>query len=99
MFGLAIEDPAWDMLLQVYIRDTSGASTTASQLKQASLVPPSTAERWLEYLEKEGLVRGKPHPTDEATEFVELTDNTREALERYLAVVRQRFGNKWRGIG
>lgn len=88
VFGVAIEEPAWDMLLQVYIRDTNGASTTAAQLMEASLVPPSAAQRWLHYLEREGLVRGKAHPIDEATEFVELTDDARQGLERYLAVVR-----------
>lgn len=88
VFGIVIQEPAWDMLLQVYIRDTTGAFITAAQLKNESLVPPSTAERWLHYLENEGLVSRKTRSIDEQTELVELTDAAREALVRYLAVVR-----------
>lgn len=87
-FGLAIGEPAWDMLVELYYRDSTGSSTTATQLKEASFVPDSAADRWLQHLEKEGFVSAHGHPTDVHTEFVELADAGRETLERYLAQVR-----------
>lgn len=87
-FGLAVGEPAWDMLVELYYRDSIGASTTAMQLKEASFVPGSSAHRWIKHLEQEGLVRIKAHPEDGRTGFVELTDDGREALELYLTEVR-----------
>lgn len=79
-------EPAWEMLLHLYIRDVSGASTTTSQLRQFAGVP--AAERWLRHLEREGLVVARPHPCEPGTDFVELTNSTREALDDYLIAVR-----------
>lgn len=87
-FGLAVGEPAWDMLIELYYRDSTGASTTATQLKEAAFVPHSSADRWLKHLERERFVRARGHPTDIQTEFVELTNVAREALERYLVQVR-----------
>ena len=77
-------EPAWDMLLTLFVRDSSGASSTAVQLVTAAETAPSTGVRWLGYLEKEGLVTRRRHPLDHQTEFVELTDRARDSLERYL---------------
>ena len=78
-------EPAWDMLLTLFVRDGSGASSTAVQLETAAATAPSTGVRWLSYLEKEGLVTRRKHALDHETEFVELTDRARDALERYLS--------------
>lgn len=77
-------EPGWDMLLTLFVRDGSGASSTAVQLLTAAATAPSTGVRWLGYLEKEGLVARRKHPLDQETEFVELTDAARDSLERYL---------------
>lgn len=81
-------EPAWDMLLELYVRETSGASSTAEQLQTASAVPSSTAARWLNHLEHDGLVARRDHPLDRGTIFVELTEQGRQALDRYLKAIR-----------
>lgn len=87
-FGSALfGEPAWEMLLELYVRESSGASTTTTQLQAASASPPSTSVRWLQKLQQEGLVNRRSHPVDHGTEFLELTNAARGTLERYLAAV------------
>jgi DNA-binding MarR family transcriptional regulator len=82
MFGEA----AWDMLLALYVTEQSGARHTVSGLVNLSGVPPTTALRWLDFLEnKEQLVARKPNPVDKRVFLVELTDKGREALDAYFS--------------
>lgn len=76
------------MLIELYCRDNTGASTTATLLQNAASVPPSTARRWIRHLKEMGLVRINLHPTDRQTSFVEMTQTAKETLERYLTRVR-----------
>lgn len=81
-------EPAWDMLLELYVRETSGVSSTAEQLKAAPVIPASTAARWIKHLENDGIIVLHDHPNDRGTAFVELTDRGRQALDRYLTAIR-----------
>lgn len=83
MFGEA----AWDMLLEVYVQETSGSASTEEQLQLASASASSTAGRWLQCLEREGLIARRDRPVDGGTKFVELTDSGRQAVDRYLASI------------
>ena len=81
-------EPAWEMVLELYIRETAGVSTTTAQLKVGLEMCAAVVARWLLVLEQEGLVGRLAHPLHAGTEFVELTDRSREALERYLASIQ-----------
>jgi DNA-binding MarR family transcriptional regulator len=81
MFG----EPAWDMLLELFINVDYGARHSVGRLCDLSGAPPTTALRWLDYLEKEKLVSRQANPTDRRTEFVEITDKGRSALEQYVS--------------
>jgi DNA-binding MarR family transcriptional regulator len=81
MFGEA----AWDMLLALYILDTSGQRPTVGSLIEFAGTPATTAKRWLDYLMAHDLVRREPHPTDRRTAFVSLTSKAREKLDLYYA--------------
>lgn len=81
MFG----EPAWDMLLELFINHDFGVRHSVGKLCELSGSPPTTALRWLDYLEKERLVSRHPHPTDRRTEFVELTEKGCTAMARYLS--------------
>ena len=82
MFGEA----AWDMLLALYATDLSGARHTVSGLVSLSGVPPTTALRWLEFLEaKEELVCRRPNPLDARVGWIALTDKGRELLDAYFS--------------
>lgn len=80
-------ESAWEMLLELYVEESSGASTTTTQLQAGPSSRSSTSARWLQKLEQEDLVSRRWHPVNHGTEFVELTNGAREALERYLLAV------------
>lgn len=80
MFGEA----PWDMLLVLSANDRSESRLTTTRLATLSGAPLTTALRWLDYLEQAGLVRKRESPTDRRITFVELTDQGRTAMERYL---------------
>lgn len=90
-FGVDISEPAWDMLIELYFRESTGDFTTGSLLKDAAGVPTSTACRWLKHLTREEFIRIRPHPAEPEIEFVELTDRARDALERVFMKVRSVF--------
>jgi DNA-binding MarR family transcriptional regulator len=79
MFG----EPAWDMLLALYILDISGQRQTVGSLLYFSGTPMTTAKRWLDFLAARDFVRREPHPTDKRTAFVSLTAKAREMLDLY----------------
>ena len=79
MFG----EPAWDMLLALYILDVSGQRQTIGSLLDYSGTPPTTAKRWLDFLYAHDLVRREPHPTDRRTAFISLTAKAREKLDLF----------------
>lgn len=79
MFG----EPAWDMLLALYILDVSGQRQTTGTLMHFSGAPITTARRWLDYLVENDLARKDHHPTDQRVLFVSLTAKGRDALDLY----------------
>ena len=85
MFG----EPAWDMLLTLYITETAGPRQTVGKISEMSGAPASSAARWLQYLEKERLIIREPHATDRRVIYVELTTKGRETVEGYLASLSQ----------
>lgn len=76
-------EAAWDILLVLYVMDSAGSRQTQGTLSKRLTTPPTTVQRWVDYLEKENLVRRDPHPTDRRTAFVRLLDKGRKALDDY----------------
>lgn len=81
MFG----EPAWDMLLELYLNKDRGRRHSVGRLCELSGAPPTTALRWLDYLEKAKFVARESNPTDRRTQFVEITDKGRTMMEQYLS--------------
>lgn len=76
-------EPGWDMLLALYITEESEARNSISRLTEFAGATSSTALRWICHLERLGLVRRVPHPTDLRTAFIELTAEARRGLNGY----------------
>ena len=77
-------EPAWDILLLLYLADSSEGRQTIGQLAELVETPLTTVLRWVAYLEKEHLVERKDHPTDRRIVFIRLTDKGRNALDAFL---------------
>lgn len=80
MFG----EPAWDMLLTLYIAEKSGLRLSLNRITERSGAPASTALRWLEYLVNQHLVRPELQPSDSQASFVTLTDKAWDLMKQYL---------------
>ena len=80
MFG----EPAWEMLLVLYVANRSERRLTISRLTQESLAPATTSLRWLDFLERRKLVQRRDNPLDKRAVFIELTSLGRTAIEGYL---------------
>lgn len=77
-------EPAWDILLLLYLADSSGGRQTIGQLAALVETPLTTVLRWVACLEKEHLVERMDHPTDRRIVFIRLTDEGRKALDAFL---------------
>ncbi len=78
-------DPAWDMLIGIFLRELNQQRTTVSSLCVASQVPPTTALRWIRTISDRGMFTRRPDPVDGRRIFVELTDSALTALHAYFA--------------
>lgn len=85
MFG----EPAWDILLLLYLADALGGRQTVSQLSELVETPLTTVLRWVTYLEKEHLVARSNHPNDRRIVFVGMTNKGRTAMEEFLSELEE----------
>ena len=85
MFG----EPAWDMLLALYVADFVGGKQTIGNLAELVDVPVSTVVRWAGQLERNDCIIREPHPHDRRAIFVRLTDKAREGLDAYFSSLAQ----------
>jgi DNA-binding MarR family transcriptional regulator len=83
------EDPAWDMLLDLYAADLEGAQVSVSSLCIAAAVAPTTALRWIGRMTEAGLFERQPDPFDRRRAFMALSENARDRMQRYFGAVTQ----------
>lgn len=81
------EDPAWDMLLDLFAAQLEGARVSVSSLCIAAAVAPTTALRWIGKLTAARLLDRAPDPEDRRRAFVALSDGARDAMHRYVAAL------------
>ena len=51
-------EPAWDLLLELFLADAEGRRLTARQVCERSDIPPPVMSRWLKHLSQSGYVVG-----------------------------------------
>jgi DNA-binding MarR family transcriptional regulator len=82
-------EPAWDMLVALYIEREVSA---AADLARLTSTPVSTAMRWIEYLESHKLVTRESSPGDRRSHIIRLTDQARSNMKTLFTDVV----GKWR---
>ena len=80
-------EPAWDMLLALYLAEFDQVRVTVTGLAERSGAALTTAIRWLDYLEQTHLVQRREHPTDRRVIFVELSAEGRAKLQTYFSAL------------
>jgi DNA-binding MarR family transcriptional regulator len=76
-------EPAWDMLVDLFIAHEEGVRVSVSSLCIASCVPESTALRWIGVLETSDLVRRTPDATDSRRIYLTLTEKAVAQVRSY----------------
>jgi DNA-binding MarR family transcriptional regulator len=78
-------EPAWDMLLDLVVAEEAGRRMAVSGLGVAAAVPSTTALRYIQALEREGLIEREPDPKDGRRVWVRLTPSAFQCLQDLLA--------------
>jgi DNA-binding MarR family transcriptional regulator len=78
-------DPAWDMLVELYVAHAAGTGISVGNACIASGVPITSALRWCEDLQKRGMVTRQRDCTDRRRVLLRLTDATYEQMTGILA--------------
>lgn len=88
LFGSGLfADPAWDILLELWVAEHQQTKLSVSSICHVSAVPPTTALRWLERLERDGWVTRSADVRDGRRWWLALTDAGRDAFETLFAGV------------
>ena len=83
-FGQSLfSEPAWDMLLVLFIYGNRGDQVSVTKLAEFSNSPLTTAIRWLDYLESQRLIVRTQSPRDRRKYYVELSEKGRRLLTDY----------------
>lgn len=80
-------DPAWDMLLDLFLQQSLQRPVCVSSLCVASCAPSTTALRWIRALEEADLVERSRDPADGRRIFVRLTAAGHAKIAGYLAAL------------
>jgi hypothetical protein len=85
LFGNAdlFGEPAWDILLDLFIAHGEGKTVSVSSACIGSAAPPTTGLRWLGVLADEGLIVRENDPADHRRVLVRLTPAGTAAMERF----------------
>ena len=83
MFG----EPAWDLLLALYVTQADTPAPAVSSLAQTAGIAITTAFRWIDYLEEKRLIERERSSEDGRALTVALSKDGRARLESYFTDV------------
>lgn len=83
------EDPAWDMLLDLFAAELEGVQVSVSSLCIAAGVAPTTALRWIAKMTEMELFIRHPDPADRRRAFMTLSPRASEAMHAYMIALRK----------
>lgn len=78
-------EPAWDLLLDLFIAACEGKRVSVTSACIGAAVPTTTALRWIGVLEERNLLRRESDSADGRRIFVRLTERGIELMKRYIA--------------
>lgn len=78
-------EPAWDILLDLYIAEADGKTVSVSSACIGSAAPPTTGLRWLGVLAENDLILREHDPQDQRRVLVRLTDRGLAAMDQFFS--------------
>src|ERR1051325_5563112 len=77
-------EPAWDLILALFVARDEGRRLTIAEAYEAAKVKPAAGRKLLARMECQGMIRRSPDQQDRRKRFVGLTDDGTERLTDYL---------------
>jgi hypothetical protein len=77
-------DPAWFILLDLFVRQHSGLNTGVSSACRASFSPVTTALRHIAIMTEHNIIVRRFDPRDQRRVYLELTEETKQEIQRIL---------------
>jgi len=87
--GSMLREPAWDILLDLYVAHLDGTAIRVSSACIAACVPATTGLRWLSVLEDKGLI-SRTNDDDARASLVELTSHGVRKMTEYVTAMIDR---------
>lgn len=84
-------DPAWDILLDIFIAHSQDKYISVMDATLSGHVPSTTALRWVWGLEKSGIIMRVPDGSDKRRKFVVLTDFGLKHMRRAIRAIGDRM--------
>ena len=78
-------EPAWDILLDLYVAYAENKQVSVSSACIGSATPPTTGLRWLGVLAENDLILREHDPDDQRRVLVRLTESGLAAMDRFFA--------------
>ena len=78
-------DPAWDIMLELFLARLECRTTAASELGYKTNVPMTTSLRWIDKLQTDGWVKRIPDPRDHRRVLLELSDRGADVMHVWLS--------------
>ena len=85
--GDLFREPGWDMMIAIYIADGAGETVNVKTLVAMVDGPATTSQRWIDHLDRLGLVTRTTDTFDRRRIEVSLTNKGRTAMESYLRAI------------
>jgi DNA-binding MarR family transcriptional regulator len=80
-------EPAWDILLDLYLAEKSGRPLALSTVGSLAGVPQTTAFRWMTQLLERGFIVREADPNDARRGLIRLSERGHALLEELLGAV------------
>jgi DNA-binding MarR family transcriptional regulator len=80
---ISFADPAWDLLLDLYVAELRGPTLSVSDACVGARVPATTALRWLNHLHAAGAIERIPDPRDKRRVMLRLTPGQISRLDDF----------------
>jgi hypothetical protein len=77
-------DPAWDMMLDLFVAEAEGRETPVMNLCLSSQVPETTTLRWVKTLEHAGIFIRQRDDHDQRRVLIRLSPTAAQSLAAYL---------------
>jgi len=87
-------EPAWDILLDLYIAQAEEKPVSVSSACIGSASPPTTGLRWLGVLAEQGLIEREHDPEDQRRVLVHLTEKGLGAMDEYFSSSASTYGDR-----